>query len=272
MNGPMILKAGLVILVGYLLVCLTVFLLQRRMLYFPTSQRLSENTATQMGLTFWPSPDDFQGLLYENAASTGNGTVIVFHGNAGAAWDRLFYAKALSRLNFRVILAEYPGYGGRKGRPSENLLVADAVKTIQLAKKTFQGPLYAWGESLGCGVVAAAAAETENLLDGLVLFLPWDSLPSVAKTHYGYLPVNWLIKDQYDSIENLKAFTANTAVLLAGKDEIIPVKHGHRLFDALTMNKRIWVFDQATHNTMPVDPQLVWWKEVMDFLSDRAGS
>jgi len=47
--------------------------------------------------------------------SSPKGTVTVFHGNAGPAAGREFYLQALAPLNYRVILAEYPGYGGRTG-------------------------------------------------------------------------------------------------------------------------------------------------------------
>lgn len=268
MSGQMFMKTLFYALTGYAMVCMIVFFIQRRMLYFPQSYQLPEKQIRELGLTYWPAKDQYNGFLFDNTQEDAKGTVIVFHGNAGSAYDRLFYAQALSRQNLRVILAEYPGYGGRPGSPSESVLVDDAVQTIQKAEKQFKGPVYVWGESLGCGVAASAMPRVKDLVDGLVLFLPWDSLPNVAKTHYWYLPVRWLIKDKYNSVENLKQFKKNTAVLLAGKDEIIPVKHGRRLYDSLTMKKRLWIFEEATHNDMPVSPRLSWWKEVIDFLSD----
>ena len=50
------------------------------------------------------------------------GTAIVFHGNAGHAGHRAYYARALTPLGLRVILAEYPGYGPRAGQPGEQAL------------------------------------------------------------------------------------------------------------------------------------------------------
>ena len=79
------------------------------------------------------------------------GTIIVFHGNAGSALDRSYYVHALGRLGYRVILAEYPGYGSRSGKPGENQFTADAVETVGRAAKQFGHPLFLLGESLGCG-------------------------------------------------------------------------------------------------------------------------
>lgn len=67
------------------------------------------------------------------------GTVVVFHGNGGPAVFRSAYIDALEARGFRVVLAEYPGYGGRPGELSEKSLVADARLTVLLARKAFGG-------------------------------------------------------------------------------------------------------------------------------------
>ena len=264
---PMILKTILYMVAGYVIICTLVFMAQRKMLYMPAKFQLPPEQAKQNGLAYWPQFESFKGFVSVEPPETVLGTVIVFHGNAGAAYDRIFYMQALQKRNLRVILAEYPGYGGRAGSPSEASLVSDALDIIRLADQTFGGPLFLWGESLGCGVAAAALAKTDVPVKGVVMFLPWDSLPEVAQNHYWYLPAKWLVKDQYNSIENLKTYNGNKAVLLAGKDEVIPVRHGQRLYESLQGIKRLWVFENATHNIVPVSPDLPWWDEVTAFVS-----
>jgi len=258
----------LYVLTGYAVLCGIVFLFQRKLLYMPAKFQLPQEQAFAAGLKYWPDLEDFRGFLSVEEPADALGTVIIFHGNAGAAYDRLFYAKALVRQKLRVILAEYPGYGGRNGRLSEETLVQDARKTIKQAYQEFGGPVFVWGESLGCGVLASAVRKIDVPVKGVVLFLPWDSLPMVAKTHYWYLPVHQLLKDRYNSIENLKDFKGKVAVLLAGNDEIIPVAHGQKLYDSLSAQKRLWVFEGATHNEMPVEANLAWWEEVVTFISE----
>ncbi|MFH2058222.1 MAG: alpha/beta fold hydrolase [Pseudomonadota bacterium] len=261
-------KILLYALIGYTALCGIVFIFQHKLLYMPDHTKVSKVQAMDNGLNFWPSFDNFQGLITQTGLVEPKGTIIVFHGNAGTALDRNFYASALSRQAYRVILSEYPGYGGRLGKPSENVLAEDAIKTIHLAYQAYGEPLILWGESLGCGVVASAVQQTRIPVKGVVLFLPWDSLTNLAQTHYPFLPVKWLIKDKYDSVENLKGFTGNIGVILAGNDEIIPVKHGKNLYESIRANKKLWVFDNATHNEMPVAPGLPWWEEVISFISE----
>ena len=264
-----ILKFLVYALAGYLAFVSLVFIFQRKLLYFPYQTHFTEESAIREGLHHWPSFINFRGFVGQDELIDAKGTVIVFHGNAGAAFHRSFYVKALSRQKFRVILAEYPGYGGRSGRPSEKVLVDDALETISLAYQEYGGPLFIWGESLGCGVVSSAVKETDIPINGVVLLTPWDTLPNLAQTHYWYFPTRWLVLDKYNNIENLRGFEGNIAVLLAENDEVVPVQHGQRLYDSITAKKKLWLFEDARHNEFPIDPEQQWWAEVMDFVSQK---
>lgn len=87
--------------------------MQDRLIYFPEKAAIGDIVSSV--LRAWPSPEDFRGLVAE-PAEPARGTAIVFHGNAGHAGHRAYYATALTRMGLRVILAEYPGYGPRGGR------------------------------------------------------------------------------------------------------------------------------------------------------------
>ena len=257
-------------LIGYVTLCVIAFIFQRQLLYLPSHFQLSEERVLEEGLRYWPSFEDYRGFIGSQESADVKGTVIVFHGNAGAAYHRDYYFKALSHLGLRVILAEYPGYGGRTGHPSEEELVTDALETLRLAYESYGEPMYVWGESLGGGVGSAAVSQTNVPIQGLVLFLPWDSLPSLAQTHYWFLPARWLVLDRYDNIENLRQFDGNIAVLLAEDDEVIPVRHGQRLYASLKARKQLWLFENSRHNEVPVAAELQWWKEVIEFISHQS--
>jgi len=79
--------------------CLIVFagvaILQDRFIYFP--EKAATADVVSGGLRAWPTPEAFLGLVAEPAGSA-RATAIVFHGNAGHAGHRSFYAAALARL------------------------------------------------------------------------------------------------------------------------------------------------------------------------------
>jgi pimeloyl-ACP methyl ester carboxylesterase len=263
---------GLLAFYGILVVF--AYLAQERMLYFPSraTRRQTVESAAQWGLVLWPEgAGDYYGLVSMTPPDAHRGTVLVWHGNAGSAVHRAHYVQALHGLGFRVVVIEYPGYGARSGEVGEASFVRDALRAAYLAQEEFGGPLYVWGESLGCGVasaVAAAAVAADPELDvrGAVMLTPWDSLPRLAQRLYWYLPARWLVRDRYDNVRNLAGFGGPVAVLMAARDEVIPNEHTVRLYDSLPGEKRLWVFDHAGHNSWPASPDAGWWAEVMEYV------
>ena len=261
------------ILLTYLLLLLIVFLFQQKLIYFPDTYSLAEQQqlADQANLKLWPSTDDYRGLISKTSQTTGKGTVIVFHGNAGSATDRTYYLDALEKLGYRVILAEYPGYAARNGAPSEQALIADGIQTAKQALNDFGEPVFLWGESLGGGVVGGIVQSGQVPVKGIVLVTPFTSMADVAQHHYWYFLAKWLIRDKFDNIKNLQNYSGNTAVLVAEKDEIIPTKYSLKLFESLHHQKKLWTFKGAGHNTLPLADELSWWQEVMQFVSGQSG-
>jgi pimeloyl-ACP methyl ester carboxylesterase len=214
------------------------------------------------GLRAWPSAQDFRGLVAE-PASPARGTAIAFHGNAGHAGHRIFYAAALTQLGWRVILAEYPGYGPRAGQLAEESLVNDAEQTVALAHRQYDAPLLLMGESLGAAVAAAAAARRPDLVAGLLLITPWDRLERVGSHHYPWLPVTWMLRDRYDSAAALAAFGAPVVVVVAERDSIVPARFALALYESLKGPKHLMLIEGAEHNDWAdrVDPS--WWQEAI---------
>lgn len=266
----MVIKRMLSIVLCYLLFLLFLFCFQRNLIYIPEKHSIDQlqELAEQRNLKFWPSVDNYLGLMSKSAETVYKGTVIVFHGNAGSAIHRIYYLQALERLGYRVILAEYPGYGARNGSPSETAFIANGIETLKQALNGFSGPVFLLGESLGSGVIGGIMQAMQTQVKGIVLVTPFDSLANVAQHHYWVFLANWLVRDKYNNIENLQSYPGSIAILLAGEDEIIPKQYGLNLFDSLRCRKRLWIFKDAGHNSMPLAPGLNWWKEVMGFVAD----
>jgi pimeloyl-ACP methyl ester carboxylesterase len=258
------------VLIVYAIVVLLAYIFQSRLIYLPHRTDLDQlkQAARFSSLQFWPQEDaNYRGFIPVETPTAVRGTVIVFHGNAGAAIDRQYYVPPLQKQGFRVILAEYPGYGARGGKLSEAALVADAQDTIRKATHEFGRPVYLWGESLGCGVASAAAADSILKIEGIVLLTPWNTLPATAQSHYWFLPALWLVRDRFDNIRNLQKYSGPVAVLMAEKDEVIPNRLTQSLYQSIRPIKRLWTFPDAGHNSWPTAPDLAWWVEVMDFVS-----
>ena len=259
----------LILLLVFLILLLlgSIAMFQNSLIYFPENPPLASvlSAASRHDLKAWPGEGDYRGLLREPVGPA-RGTVVLFHGNAGHAGHRDWYADELTRHGLRVILAEYPGYGSRSGKLGEAAMVADAAETLALARRTFSGPLLLVGESLGAGV-AAALANSEDVT-AVLLITPWDRIESIAQHHYPWLPVGSLLRDRYDSVENLSGYHGRIALVIAGNDSIVPAKFGQRLFDHLSAPKRLWIVPAADHNDWMSRVDGAWWQAVIDFLID----
>lgn len=244
---------------------------QDNLLYFPDRAQLASvvDQSRREDLRPWPDAGAYRGLLREPKAPV-RGTLLLFHGNAGHAGHRGWYADMLSRQGVRVILAEYPGYGPREGMLGEASFVADATETVALVRKQFPGPLILVGESLGAAVAAALAKTVDA--DALLLITPWDTLKNVAGHHYPWLPVGWMLRDRYDSVDNLAGYRGRVAVVVAELDSIVPAKFGHALFTTLSEPKRLWRLPAADHNDWSDRVDEVWWESVTRFLFSGSGS
>jgi alpha-beta hydrolase superfamily lysophospholipase len=241
--------------------------IQYRMLYYPSTSIPSEQALAGTGIRFWPaSGKGYRGFIGGNIAGRAKGTFIVFHGNAGTAADREFYATALGNPGYRVILAEYPRYGGRNGKLGEAAFVKVAAETVRLAHERFGGPIFLLGESLGAGVACAVARVSPVPIAGIALITPWDTLRAAARHNFPYLPVRILLKDSYDNVANLSSFRGRIAIVAAGKDEFIPLRLTQNLYRSLpSPDKKMWMIEGAGHNDWPAQADPSFWKGIAEF-------
>jgi pimeloyl-ACP methyl ester carboxylesterase len=255
--------------VVYLLVLVLFAALQRRMIYFPSraaeSALLAE--AARIGAEPWREKGGaLIGWIVRARSQPARCRVLVFHGNAGFALHRTYYADGFgAAMTADVHLFEYPGYGARAGLPSEAVLLDAGEKALRQLKREAPSPVILVGESIGCGVAAGVAARAPEQVAGIVFITPMSSLADVAAHHYPFLPVRLFLADRYPVAEWLRSYHGPMAVTLAEDDEVIPKHIGQRLYDSYAGPKRLWI-KPGTHNTMLAGVGAAWWREVGEFV------
>ena len=162
-------------------------------------------------------------------------------------------------------MLEYPGYGARDGAPGERSFKTAAEAAVRLLCKKSKRPLFVAGESIGTGVATYIAGRFPRSISGAFLVSPFDTFAKVVRALTRIPIPSVLLPDRYDSVRELVRFRGRLATLLAGKDEVIPVKLGQNLYDRYSGPKRLWVDQRATHNTV-IKLNAKWWREVSDFL------
>jgi pimeloyl-ACP methyl ester carboxylesterase len=257
------------VLALYLGLAMLLYLYQRKLLYFPTrySQETAASIAQEKGLKLWMEGEDTRAYINQRLPEDPIGTILLFHGNGGSALGRTYYIEFLESFGLRVILCEYPGYGACPGRHGQTAFVAAATKMIKRAEALYSEPLWLVGESLGCGVAAAAANVDPQAIQGLLLIMPWDTLADLGQSLYPWFPTRWLTRDRFDNISNLAEFPGPVGIVMAREDEIVPNRHTQRLYDALEGKKKMWTLEGVGHNTWTEAVDRVWWQEIVTFLS-----
>ena len=261
-----ILKVAIGIAIGLPLVA---YLLQDRLMFYP--QPLSQARRAFIAGRF-PAVEELELRATDGTrvhawhvrAARGSPRVLYFGGNAEeVSWmlDVVGDPRAGATPGISWLLLDYRGYGASEGAPSESALVADARMLFDQARAHAEGPIFAFGRSLGSGVAVALAASRP--LAGVVLVAPFDSAVAVAKHYYPYLPVGWILRHRFESITHAPQLRTPLLCAIAERDEVIPPVHGERLFAAWGGPKRKLLLHGATHNDGD-GPAL--WEAVRQFL------
>ncbi|MBT3764536.1 MAG: alpha/beta hydrolase [Rhodospirillaceae bacterium] len=258
---------------AYLVFVIALFALQRSMIYHPgsappspTQMRVPEmkvvsaSTADGLELSGWFAPPKPEKPL-----------IVLFHGNAGSVADRAFKARRYMDWGYGVLLAEYRGFGGNPGNPSEEGLYADARAWLKFADDQGLGPdnLVIYGESLGSGPAVRMAwefAKQNTPVAALVLEAPYTTLADVAQHHYPIVPAQWLVRDRFNSAAIISEINTPLIIVHGTLDGTVPVKFGQALFNAASEPKTAHWIKLAGHNNLYDSPAA----EVIDGFLARA--
>ncbi|PTQ86429.1 hypothetical protein C8R27_12335 [Nitrosomonas ureae] len=270
----MLLNLFILLAITYLALVLLVYLGQSRLVFFPDKQL--SNTPAMFGLDYssvsiattdgetlhgwWvPSPD-------------AKGTVLFFHGNAGNISHRINYLTMFRRLGYNTLLFDYRGYGQSSGTPSESGTYLDAQAAWQhliVTQKIAPEQMILFGESLG-GPIAAWLAAREN--PGLlVLASTFTSVFDLATQIYPFLPVRWISRFEYNTLESLQSVTCPVFIAHSPQDEIVPFQHGQRLFQTVSGPKQFLTL-QGGHNNGFIFMQPAWQKALGTFMDEHLAS
>ncbi|MGA7990747.1 MAG: alpha/beta hydrolase [Thermoanaerobaculia bacterium] len=187
--------------------------------------------------------------IHVGAGPRAGARVLYFHGNAESAMQNLPLAEELAQGGIETFLAEYRGYAGLPGRPSEAGLNrdAEAARTALLGAGAEGPPLIIVGRSLGTGVAVELASRFPPRL--LILVSPYTSLVDLGRALAGPLaPV--LVPDRFDNLSKIAALSCPIVVVHGTRDEVVPFEMGRRLA-AAGRNVRFIPLEGRTHNDLP---------------------
>jgi abhydrolase domain-containing protein 17 len=188
-------------------------------------------------------------------------TVLYAHGNAEDLGHAAPLLEELRRAGFAVLAFDYRGYGSSTGGPpSAAGATSDMEAVYQHAVRTLKIPpsrIVLYGRSVGSGPATDLAARVP--IGGLVLESAFVSAFRVL-TRVSLLPF-----DRFHNLRHIRRVRAPVLVIHGTEDEVIPVSHGRRLYEAAGQPKQALWIEGAHHNDVPFVAGARYWSTLAAF-------
>jgi len=235
----------------YLLALILFFGFQRSFLYFPSHKHiyLSDAHANTAFKEFTVRTEDGLTLIAWYAHATSRPfTIVFFHGNG----DCLFTASPLAdpyiAAGYGFLLAEYRGYSGLPGSPTETGLYADARAYVKwlMAQGVKSENIILFGHSLGTGVAVQMAEEFH--VGGVMLLAPYLSIAEMAQRDFPYFPAKYIALDRYQNDMKMKNLHAPVLIVNGARDQIIPPSEGRELYALANEPRQFYSVPSRGHN------------------------
>jgi hypothetical protein len=161
--------------------------------------------------------------------------LLICHGNAGniSDFDRPVHYAGLRRIGLSLLAFDYRGYGESGGTPSEDGVYRDAQAAYRYLREKEAVPadrIIVFGHSLG----SAVAVDLVSRVPAAALIVEGapTSVIDRGQELYPYIPVRWIAASRFSSTQKVARVTIPKLFLHAAGDEVIPLAHGRRLYEA----------------------------------------
>ena len=250
--GKLLLKVLIVIGLIYILALIGIYVIQRSFMYFPPASHpgLKSTSLTDMEIVTVKSDDGNTVPAWWQAPREDMPVIMFFHGNGSSAYDGQFIYQHFIDLGFGILGAEYPGYPGATGKPSETAIVAAALAQYDYVRaQSIKGEhIYLYGSSLGTGVAAQLAAQRE--VGKIVAEAPFNSMLDMAQMSMPLFAFSPLIKDHYRSDQALAGQDVPLLWLHGTADQVIPLSQGQKLYDQYDGPKEKLIIKGGDHSNL----------------------
>lgn len=250
--STLITSLALLWLLGFALL----FVFQRSFIYMNGNARPAPADVGAVEFTEQTVPSDgVDVVVWTHDAGADTPVILYFHGNAGVLADRAWRFRWMSEQGWSVVGIGLRGGSGTGGEPSERALTGDARAVHDALPALFGRDVQAdrialYGESLGTGIAVTLA--TERPVGAVILETPYTAIEDRAQEIYRVFPVKLFgaVRDKFRSIDRIARINAPLLVLHGTADNVIPIHHGERLFEAATEPKTARWFEGGRHGDL----------------------
>ncbi|MBI5763792.1 MAG: alpha/beta hydrolase [Planctomycetes bacterium] len=271
-RGKVIRRVILYPLLLYATYCVAMFFFQEHLLFpsdmapapAPTTDRYARNTTVIKIEVDGGGTNEAWFIPAVNASATNPAPVVVFfHGNAEIIDYLDEIVLPYRQLGMSVYLPEYRGYGRGKGRPSEAVILVDALRFYdELIKRpdVDRSRIVLHGRSLGGGPATYLASQRPA--KALVLQSVFTSTADMANT---FGAPGFVARHPFRNDRIIPTLDMPILIAHGTSDDVIPFAQGRKL---ASLAKRATFREYpCNHNGFPGDGhEEEWWNEVSTFL------
>lgn len=153
-------------------------------------------------------------------ANVPDAPLIIYYGTNGDDATR-FLSHVPNLKGYDIVTFNYQGYGFSQGVPSQKIIFEDALAIYDTYAKDRKVIIV--GRSLGTSVATYVASRRQA--EGLVLITPFDSLASLIKSSYFYLPIDLLLRDKYETVNFMPLVKSKIGVIEVEHDTAVDIVH-----------------------------------------------
>ncbi|MGD0736055.1 MAG: alpha/beta hydrolase [Terracidiphilus sp.] len=242
-----------IVVAMYLLCLVLLFVFQRSLLYYPSHTYVTLRAAGANGaLKEFPvrTADGVDLKAWYAPATSKPYTFVFFHGNGDSLYGDSEVGDPYIAAGYGFLIAEYRGYSGLGGKPTEAGLYADGRAYLYglMAQGVKSEDIILFGHSLGTGVAVQLAEEFH--VGGLILLAPYVSIPEMAQKEYPMFPVRYLVLDRFENLKKIQNVHVPVFIVNGTEDQVIPPVQGKELYERANEPRKFVSLPGRGHNDL----------------------
>jgi pimeloyl-ACP methyl ester carboxylesterase len=251
-------------------------------------------TPAALGLPFsterFATADDVEVEAWWIPRERARGTIVLFHGYAGAKDTMLEDARAFRDLGWSCLLVDQRGCGGSSGGDTtigyREMAEVEAAVAHAHGPLRVRGPVVLYGQSMGGVSVLHALAARRARADGAIVECVFDRMLSTVRNRFDVMGLPsfpsaellcfWGGRQlgfdpfRHNPADYARAVTTPVLVLQGAHDPFAKLDEGRRVYDNLAGPKRFVVFPNTEHQALRRVAPATWRAEVGSFLDGAA--
>ncbi len=184
---------------------------------------------------------------YAAPTDPGKPIIVYYKGNSDSFSSEHERFEAFVEDGYGFVAFDYRGFPASPGVLSQDNVLKDAIAAFAFAANKGY-PVVIWGRSLGSGPATYVASQRNA--QALLLETPFDSALAVAKDRYWFLPVEWIMLDQYRVDQWIADVEEPVFVAHGTADTTIGYQHGVRAYELAPNKAEMWTVEGAGHSDL----------------------